>query len=61
MIFLPRFVAAPISNVNKRLSKEVQDTKTEVGNLEKRLHYLETTQKNSQQHIEKILTGGGKS
>lgn len=28
--------------------------------LEKRLHYLETTAKNSQEHIEKMLQGGAR-
>ncbi|KAL1953625.1 hypothetical protein VTO42DRAFT_2411 [Malbranchea cinnamomea] len=55
------FVATPIASVTKRLGKEVQDAKAEVGNLEKRLHYLETTQKNSREHIDQILRGGGKS
>lgn len=57
MIF-SRFVATPIPSVDQRLSKEVQDAKTEIENLGKRLHYLEMTQKNSQQHIEAIFKGG---
>jgi hypothetical protein len=29
--------------------------------LSKRLHYLETTAKNSQEHIEKMLRGAGQA
>ena len=58
---MSRFVASPIASVSKRLSKEQQEAKTELTNLNKRLQYLETTQKNSQQHIEQILRSGGKA
>ncbi|KMU87060.1 hypothetical protein CIHG_05000 [Coccidioides immitis H538.4] len=34
------FVATPIDNVNKRLSDEQKGLKTDITNLEKRLHYL---------------------
>jgi hypothetical protein len=56
-----RFVATPISTVNTRLSKEAQTFKSEIAALEKRLHYLETTHKNSREHIDKILQTGGRS
>jgi prefoldin subunit 1 len=56
-----RFVATPISAVNARLSKEAQTFKSEIAALEKRLHYLETTHKNSREHIEKILQTGGRN
>lgn len=55
-----RFVAAPISTVDARLSKESQALKSEITALEKRLQYLETTHKNSREHIEKILQTGGR-
>ncbi|KAL1973457.1 hypothetical protein VTN31DRAFT_6092 [Thermomyces dupontii] len=53
------FVATPIPTVDKRLSTESEKLKGDIGNLEKRLHYLETTQKNSREHIEQMLRGGG--
>lgn len=55
-----RFVATPISSVDARLSRESQTLKSEITALEKRLHYLETTHKNSREHIEKILQTGGR-
>ncbi|EEQ88103.1 hypothetical protein RJZ56_005235 [Blastomyces dermatitidis] len=55
------FVANPITNVNKRLSTEKGDLKTDISNLEKKLHYLETTHKNSMQHMDQIFKTGGKA
>jgi hypothetical protein len=43
-----------------KLGTQMKDMETEVETLGKRLHYLETTAKNSQDHIEKMLKGGGK-
>lgn len=54
-------MATPMDKVNKRLSNETKDTKTEIANLDKKLHYLETTHKNSRDHIEQILRSGGKA
>ncbi|KAL9624914.1 MAG: hypothetical protein Q9160_000961 [Pyrenula sp. 1 TL-2023] len=54
------FVASPKSTVNKRLSDETSSLKGEITGLEKRLHYLETTHKNSREHINKILQTGGR-
>jgi prefoldin subunit 1 len=56
-----RFVATPISTTDSRLLKESQTLKSEIAALEKRLHYLETTHRNSRDHIEKILQTGGRS
>ncbi|WEW55736.1 hypothetical protein PRK78_001169 [Emydomyces testavorans] len=55
------FVATPIENVNKRLSNEQKELKADLTNLEKRLHYLETTFKNSRGQIEQIFRSGGRS
>ncbi|EER45329.1 conserved hypothetical protein [Histoplasma capsulatum var. duboisii H88] len=55
------FVANPITNVNKRLSAEKGELKTAISNLEKKLHYLETTHKNSRQHMDQIFKTGGKA
>lgn len=55
-----RFVAVPINTLNTRLSTESASLKKEIGELEKKLHYQETTFKNSRQHIEKILQSGAR-
>ncbi|KAL1964661.1 hypothetical protein VTN77DRAFT_6687 [Rasamsonia byssochlamydoides] len=52
------FVATPIPVIDKRLSKETEDLKSDISNLEKKLHYLETTHKNSRENIEQILKSG---
>jgi prefoldin subunit 1 len=56
-----RFVASPIANVDKRLTSESGTLKTDITNLEKKLTYLETTHKNSLDHIEQIFKTGGKA
>ncbi|KAK3311190.1 Prefoldin [Chaetomium strumarium] len=53
------FVAVPVPALQEKLGGQMKDIETEVDALGKRLHYLETTAKNSQEHIEKILKGGG--
>ena len=53
-----RFVFSPMDEVEKRLSKDVTELKSDVSNLNKKLHYLETTHKNSREHIEKIINSG---
>ncbi|KAL2218159.1 prefoldin subunit 1, partial [Thermoascus aurantiacus ATCC 26904] len=55
------FVATPISTVEKRLSSEMEEIKSDITNLEKKLQYLETTQKNSRENIEQILKSGAKA
>ncbi|GAD95662.1 prefoldin subunit 1, putative [Paecilomyces variotii No. 5] len=49
------FVATPISTVEKRLGSETTELKTDITDLEKKLHYLETTHKNSVDNIDQIL------
>lgn len=44
-----------------KLGSQIKDLEAEVDTLSKRLHYLETTAKNSQEHIEKMLKGAGGS
>lgn len=58
---LSRFVATPMSAVDKRLSSETAELKSDITNLEKKLHYLETTHKNSRENIEQILKGSAKA
>lgn len=55
-----RFVASPTSDVKTRLSKESEDLKSDVVNLEKKLHYLETTYKNSREHLDAVFKNGGR-
>ena len=55
-----RFVFSPMADVEKRLSSETSELKSDISNLNKKLHYLETTQKNSIQHIDKIMQSGGR-
>lgn len=56
-----RFVYSPISDVGKRLKSETGDLKTDVDNLGKKLLYLETTHKNSREHIDQIFKSGGRA
>lgn len=55
-----RFVFSPTSEVEKRLSSETAELKSDISNLNKKLHYLETTHKNSREHIEKMMQSGGR-
>lgn len=55
-----RFVASPIGDVKTRLSKEGEENKSDVANLEKKLNYLETTYKNSREHLEQLFKSGGR-
>jgi len=54
------FVAIPATTLNKRISDESTSLSKDISELEKRLHYQETTYKNSRQHIEKILQTGAR-
>ncbi|KAK4103129.1 aPHC-domain-containing protein [Parathielavia hyrcaniae] len=55
------FVSLPIAALQDKLGSQIKDIETEVDSMGKRLHYLETTAKNSQEHIERMLKGGGQS
>ncbi|KIW63834.1 hypothetical protein PV04_08806 [Phialophora macrospora] len=52
------FVAVPMTTLNQRLASESAALQKDIADLDKRLHYQETTFKNSRQHIEKILQTG---
>jgi hypothetical protein len=56
-----RFVNVPIGTVNKRLTRESAEASSEITNLEKKLHYHETTFKNSRENLEQILSSGGRA
>jgi len=53
------FVFSPIGDVNKRLGTETSELRSEVENLGKKLLYLETTHKNSREHIDQIFKSRG--
>nr|BBE38610.1 prefoldin subunit 1 [Thermochaetoides thermophila] len=55
------FVAVPVPAMQDKLGEQIKTLEGEVETMNKRLHYLETTAKNSQEHIEKIIKGGGQS
>lgn len=55
------FVYSPIESLSQGLDSEKNSLKIEVENLAKKLQYLETTHKNSRQHIDRILKNGGRS
>lgn len=52
---LDRFSAIPVTNLRQNLQTQVTDLEGEVDKLGKRLLYLETTHKNSRDHIEQML------
>ncbi|KAK0383089.1 hypothetical protein NLU13_9003 [Sarocladium strictum] len=51
------FLQLPVSELRKKLDRQTHDLATEVEKLNSRLHYLETTHKNSREHIEQMLQG----
>lgn len=53
-----RFVLTPPQEVMDRLATETKTLDTEKENLDKKLHYLETTYKNSMDNLEKIMGSG---
>ncbi|KAJ5899091.1 hypothetical protein N7495_003835 [Penicillium taxi] len=55
------FVNVPIGAVNKRLTRESAEATAEISNLDKKLHYHETTLKNSQEHFNQIIKSGGRA
>jgi prefoldin subunit 1 len=52
-------VLSSTKGVKDRQSKESGDVEKEMENLNKKLHYLETTYKNATQHLEQIFNRGG--
>lgn len=41
-----------------KLQSQIKQLETDAGGLDKKLHYLETTAKNSQDHLEAIFKRG---
>ncbi|RYP38948.1 hypothetical protein DL767_002387 [Monosporascus sp. MG133] len=56
-----RFVALPLSDMKGKLDSRIKDMESDVEGLGKRLHYLEVSQKNSKDQIDRMLQGGGAS
>ncbi len=48
-------------DVDRRLTSETSELKADVENLGKKLLYLETTYKNSREHIDQIFKSGGRA
>ena len=59
LIAFARFVLTSTTEVKQQQTKQAEDVKKELVNLDKKLHYLEQTYKNSTDHIEQILRRGG--
>ncbi|KAI1630986.1 Prefoldin [Biscogniauxia mediterranea] len=53
------FVSLPVSEMTSKLEAQIKEAEGEVDGLGKRLHYLEVSQKNSKEHIDRMLRGGG--
>ncbi|OAA47162.1 alkaline phytoceramidase-like protein [Cordyceps fumosorosea ARSEF 2679] len=49
------FAALPVTEITQKLENQTKDLDSEVEKLGKRLVYLETTHKNSREHIEQML------
>ncbi|CAM1507383.1 Fc.00g070240.m01.CDS01 [Cosmosporella sp. VM-42] len=49
------FVSLPVDSLRQKLDRQTQDLEGEVEKLGQRLLYLETTHKNSREHIEQML------
>lgn len=53
------FVLTTTAGVRTRQTHEAAAVAAELANLEKKLHYLDTTYRNSRQHMDQILQRGG--
>ncbi|EHK16358.1 uncharacterized protein TRIVIDRAFT_40864 [Trichoderma virens Gv29-8] len=49
------FVSLPPNTLHEKLQRQMQDLEGDVDRLNQRLLYLETTHKNSREHIDQIL------
>ncbi|KAI5864982.1 Prefoldin [Durotheca rogersii] len=55
------FVALPASDMQAKLDAQIKEAEGDVEGLGKRLHYLEVSQKNSKDQIDRMLRGGAAS
>ena len=53
-------MASPTATVNARLAKDKDDLNAKLSNLDKKYTFLETTYKNSQEHLDKVFKNGGR-
>ena len=53
-----RFVSLPVSELKDKLDGQIKESQKDYEGLGKKLSSLEITQKNSQEHISRILRGG---
>ncbi|KAK9444329.1 Prefoldin [Metarhizium brunneum] len=51
------FASLPLAVLRRKLEGQTQDLDSDVDKLNQRLLYLETTHKNSREHIEQMLRG----
>ncbi|UNI15296.1 hypothetical protein JDV02_001839 [Purpureocillium takamizusanense] len=51
------FSSAPLPNLRQKLEGQTKELESDVNKLNQRLLYLETTHKNSREHIEQMLRG----
>lgn len=56
-----RFIETPPQEVMDRLAAESVELKSDISSLEKKLHYLETTYKNSKENLDQILNSARRS
>ncbi|THX20263.1 hypothetical protein D6D17_00772 [Aureobasidium pullulans] len=54
------FVASPKTDVKVRLTKDQDAIRKDMEGLDKKMHYLETTYKNSKDHLDAIFKNGGR-
>lgn len=50
-----RFASVPLPTLRQKLEGQTKDLEADVDKLNQRLLYLETTHKNSREHIEQML------
>ncbi|XXG99101.1 hypothetical protein Hte_005435 [Hypoxylon texense] len=58
LILYYMFVALPVSDMKSKLDGQIKEVEGDVDGLGKRLHYLEVSQKNSKDQIDRMLRGG---
>ncbi|BDD58487.1 hypothetical protein MPDQ_002331 [Monascus purpureus] len=55
------FVRVPLSTIEKQLSTQSANMKSNITDLEKKLHYHETTHKNTRENIEHIFKSASRA
>lgn len=52
------FISLPVTDMKGKLETQIKELEGDVETLGKRLHYLEVSQKNSKDQIDRMLRGG---